>query len=111
MYIIIVLDFIDDLLKAHEHNYTNNSLDITLAHQLLGLPVITQPKLCVQGLLITLYADESTIDQQEGVSRGPPMRARHGTHQVETLPAAIGHVLDVLRPREVTVEDDSQELD
>src|SRR6218665_2616165 len=41
----------------------------------------------------------------------PPMRARHGTYQVETLPAAIGHVLDVLGPREVTVEDDSQELD
>ena len=35
------------------------------------------------------------------------MRARHGTHQVETLPAAIGHVLDVLGPCEVTVEDDS----
>src|SRR6218665_1339429 len=39
------------------------------------------------------------------------MRALHGAHQVETLPAAIGHVLDVLRPREVTVEDDSKELD
>src|SRR6218665_3865663 len=54
-------------------------------------------------------AYEGAIDQQEGVSRGPLMRACHGTHQVETLPAAIGHVLDVLRPREVTVEDDSQE--
>ena len=39
------------------------------------------------------------------------MRARPGAHQVETLPAAVGHVLDVLGPREVTVEDDSQELD
>src|SRR6218665_2622210 len=42
------------------------------------------------------------------------MRARHGAagaHQVETLPAAIGHVLDVLGPREVAVEDDSKELD
>src|SRR6218665_1382450 len=56
-------------------------------------------------------ADEGTVDHQEGVSRGPPMRARHGTHQVETLPAAIGHVLDVLRSLDMTVEDDSQELD
>jgi len=39
------------------------------------------------------------------------MRARPGAHQVETLPAAVGHVLDVLGPREVTVEDDSKELD
>src|SRR6218665_873869 len=56
-------------------------------------------------------ANEGTVEHQEGVSRGPPMRARHGTHQVETLPAAIGHVLDVLGPREMTVENDSQELD
>src|SRR6218665_3642159 len=56
-------------------------------------------------------ADEGTVDKQEGVSRGPPMRARHGTHQVETLPAAVGHVLDVLGPREMTVENDSQKLD
>ena len=48
-------------------------------------------------------ADESTVDHKEGVSRGPPMRARHGTHQVKTLPAALGHELHVLRPREVTV--------
>src|SRR6218665_706322 len=38
------------------------------------------------------------------------MRARHGAHQVETLPAVIGNVLYVLGPREVAVEDDSKEL-
>src|SRR6218665_751269 len=37
----IIGDFNVDLLKAHKYNYTNNSLDITLAHQVL--PVITQP--------------------------------------------------------------------
>jgi len=39
------------------------------------------------------------------------MRARHGAHQVQTLLAAIGHVLDVLGPRKMTVEDNSEELD
>src|SRR6218665_1628936 len=56
-------------------------------------------------------ADESRVVYQEGVFRGPTMQARHGAHQVETLPAAIGHVLDVLGPREVTVEDNSKERD
>lgn len=39
-----------------------------------------------------------------------PMRSRSSTHQVEALFAPIGHVLDVLRPRWMTVEDDSEEL-
>src|SRR6218665_1978698 len=76
-------------------------------HSLLG----RRGTLVGDGAVVEDGADEGTIDQQESVSRGPPMPSRHGTHQVETLPAAIGHVLDVLRPREVTVEDDSQELD
>lgn len=50
------------------------------------------------------------MDRQEGVFLHNPMRSRLSAQQVETLLAAIGHILDVFGPGEMTVKDDSEEL-
>src|SRR6218665_156349 len=65
----IIGDFNVDLLKAHKHNYTNNFLDITLAHQVL--PVITQPT-CFSSTSATLIDNMFTNRMHKimGVRRG-----------------------------------------